>query len=106
MKKFALVAVSAALLSAPAFAETITVEFADVDGTKVVVAFDSAAGTATVDGEAFPSAYDAATNTVCTQAPDGEICATMESEAGDVGSSSAYTTNQGGSGTATVLAKG
>ncbi|MEM7661147.1 MAG: hypothetical protein AAF292_02770 [Pseudomonadota bacterium] len=104
-----LIAVSAALAfaAAPAFATKTTIEFASDDGTTVTMTFDDETGMATDgDGNSIPYTYDEAAATICGQSPDGEICATFtdtETEPA-VGVSSAYTTNTGVGGTATITA--
>jgi hypothetical protein len=106
MKKFALLAATAALISSPAFAMKMTVEFAVDGGETVVAVLDNAAKTSTVDGNAMPTTWDAATKTLCTETPDGEMCAVMEniSETPAVGDTTTFTGSDGKTGTATILA--
>jgi opacity protein-like surface antigen len=105
MKKFFLGAAAAALLSTPAFAETVTLEFAAEGEDAVVLLLDPAANTVTYNGDTSAASWDAATNTLCSQTPDGEICATMADvpETPTVGHTTTFTTNDGKSGTVTVV---
>lgn len=107
MKKLVAIAAASAALAMPAMAMTMTISFAPADGDAVVVSLDDSTMKSTiegVDGE-FDYTWDEATRTLCSGTPDGEVCATFESaEPPAVGSSSAYTTNTGSSGTATITA--
>lgn len=107
MKKLIAVSAAFAFVAAPAFATKTTIEFASDDGPVVTMTFDDETGMATdAAGNSIPYTYDEASATICGQSPDGEICATFadtETEPA-VGVSSAYTTNDGGTGTATITA--
>lgn len=107
MKKTISVALVALALATPAFAASMTMSFASDDGTTVTMTFDGE-GTATVEGQegSFPYTWDEETRELCGDATgEGEVCATF-AEAGEpsVGQTSAYTTSDGGSGTATITA--
>ncbi|MEM9054878.1 MAG: hypothetical protein AAGB16_06095 [Pseudomonadota bacterium] len=105
MKKTLIAAMAAGLLAAPAFAATITVEFANDDGTTQEWTFDDAAGTATTGDISVPYTYDAEALKLCADIPQqGEVCATFESQGTAVGDASKYTLSTGGSGTATIKA--
>ena len=107
MKKTLMAAAAAFALGAPAFAASMTISFANDDGTTAVMTFDGE-GTATIEGQegSFPYTWDEETRTLCGDATgEGEVCATF-AEAGDpeVGQATGYTTSTGGSGTATITA--
>lgn len=108
MKKFLTVLAAATLFSSAAFANVITIEFAQDGGDPVTFAFDSATNTSTNVGTGETGAYtfDQAANKLCGTGADGmEICVTFADAAGEpkAGDSGAYTTNLGTSGTATVV---
>lgn len=107
MKKTISVALAALALATPAFAASMTMSFANDNGETVAMTFDGE-GTATIEGEdvSFPYTWDEETRTLCGDPTgEGEVCATF-AEAGEqtVGQTSAYTTSDGGSGTATITA--
>lgn len=109
MKKVLISAITAAALAAPAFAASVTLKFDNADGSSVTMTFDDATMTGTVEGVdgSFAYTWDADTNTICGDATgEGEVCATFDSANNPpaVGDTSAYTTSDGGSGTATVTA--
>lgn len=107
MKKMIAVSATLAFVAAPAFATKTTIEFVPDDGETVVMTFDDETGMATdAAGTSMPYTYDEATATICGQSPDGEICATFTDSDKEpaVGVSSAYTTNTGSAGTATITA--
>ncbi|MEO0882043.1 MAG: hypothetical protein AAFY34_04875 [Pseudomonadota bacterium] len=107
MKKLIAVSAVLAFAAAPAFATKTTIEFVPDDGPTVVMTFDDETNMATDgDGNTIPYTYDEASATICGQSPDGEICATFADTGTEpaVGVSSAYTTNTGTTGTATITA--
>ena len=109
MKKTIVSAIAAAALAAPAMASSLTISFASDDGTTTIMTFDQASMTATVEGAdgSFPYTWDAEANKLCGDATgEGEVCATFDSanETPAVGDTSAYTTSDGGGGTATITA--
>lgn len=109
MKKIATLAISAMVFSAPALAGTMTISFANDDGTTTVMTFDDATMTATAEGVegSFAYTWDADANAICGDPTgEGEVCATFaeKSDAPAVGTTSAYTLSTGGGGTATVTA--
>lgn len=109
MKKLITATLAAATLGAPAFAATITISFANDNGETVTMSFDDETMTATVDGVdgSFDYTFDEATRTICgNYTGEGESCATFAevNETPAIGDTSAYTTNDGGSGTATITA--
>ena len=109
MKKLLSLSAAAAALAMPAIAGTMTISFANDDGTTSVMTFDDSTMTATLEGAegSFPYTWDAEANAICGDPlGEGEVCATFtESETNvAVGTSSAYTLSSGGGGTATVTA--
>ncbi len=108
MKKFIALTAATAALAMPAIAGTMTISFANDNGETVVMTFDDATMTATVEGAegSFAYTWDAEANKLCGDATgEGEVCATFAEKAEPaVGVSSAYSTSDGGSGTATITA--
>ena len=96
--------------SMPAFAQTMTIEFAPDDGSDALaITFDQSNGKATMpDGSVQDYTWDEATATICSTPPEaeGEVCATFADGASEpsIGLTSAYTTNVGGAGSATITA--
>ena len=105
MKKLALLGAVVAFAAPVAFAEVVTIEFAQDDGETQVWHFNQETGMAKTGDIEVPYTYDAEASTICGQMEEGELCATF-AEAGEptVGESSAYTTSDGNSGTATITA--
>ena len=104
MKKFLSAAVIAGLVAAPAFAASITISFANDDGTAQEWTFDGE-GTATSGDMSAAYTWDEDAAKLCAEIPEqGEICAEFDSVAEAVGESSTYTLSTGGSGTATITA--
>jgi hypothetical protein len=94
-----------AVAALPAFAATTTVEFASVEGDKLVAVF-SDDGTVSFDGGAAVAyTMDEASKTICSSVNGTDNCATFETWGTDVGHVTPYTTSLGSSGTATVTAK-
>ena len=108
MKKLIALSAAAAALAMPAMAGTMTISFANDSGETVVMTFDDETNTATVEGQdgSFAYTWDAEANKLCGDATgEGEVCATFaETAEPAVGVASAYTTSDGGSGTATITA--
>ncbi len=106
MKTWTIAAILAGILSAPAFAAKITVEFTDTEGSVFVATFDDEAMTVTSDGNTTPYTVDPETRTICGADPEGELCVTFAAmpEAPTVGFETGYETNRGTSGTAKVTA--
>jgi hypothetical protein len=101
MKKMILGGVAAVLLAAaPAFAGHTTIELTRDSGESFTLVLNSD-GTATVNGGA-PEAFtwDEASNQLC--AASG-LCVTFAGSSQEVGFTTTYTTNQGNSGTATLV---
>ncbi|MEL6324394.1 MAG: hypothetical protein AAFQ84_09230, partial [Pseudomonadota bacterium] len=74
-------------------------------GETQVWSFNSDTGMATTGDITVPFTYDEASRTICGEMEDGKICATFEEAAEQVvGATSAYTTSDGNSGTATITA--
>ncbi len=104
MKKFLAAAVAAGFIAAPAFAASVTVSFANDDGTTQEWTFDGE-GTATSGDISAPYTFDQEAGVLCATMPDGaEICATFDAVADEVGETSTYTLSTGGTGTATITA--
>jgi len=104
MKKFIAAAVAAGFIAAPAFAASITISFANDDGTTSEWTFDGE-GTATSGDISASYTWDEEAKTLCADVPEqGEICATFDGVAEAVGESAGYTLSTGGSGTATITA--
>ena len=104
MKKTFIAALAAGLLAAPAFAASMTISFANDDGTTQEWTFDGE-GTATTGDVSVPYTWDEEAMKLCADVPEqGEICATFETQGEKVGDTSAYTLSTGGTGTATITA--
>ena len=109
MKKLIALTAATVAFAMPAMAATMTISFANDSGETVVMTFDDSTNTATVEGQegSFAYTWDAEANKLCGDATgEGEVCATF-AESNDepaVGDSSAYSTSDGGSGTATITA--
>lgn len=104
MKRFMIAVCAAGLFAAPAFAASITISFANDDGTTQEWSFDGE-GTATSGEMSVAYTWDEEARTLCAELPDqGEICATFDGDADEVGESSTYTLSTGGTGTATITA--
>ena len=104
MKKFLVVALAAGLMAAPSWAASITISFANDDGSTQVWTFDGE-GTATMGDVSAAYTWDADARVLCADIPEqGEICVTFDSVAEGVGESSTYTASTGGTGTATITA--
>lgn len=104
MKKFFAAAIAAGFLAAPAFAASVTVSFANDDGTTQEWTFDGE-GTATSGDLTVAYTFDEEAGVLCADIPDqGEVCATFDGVAENVGDSAGYTLSTGGSGTATITA--
>ena len=100
-------AAAATLFATAASATVTTIEYTLADDQKVTIAYDDVTSTATTNGDAAtarPYTWDEATSTVCSADADGkEVCATFE-EAGDqAGHTTGFSTNDGRSGTATIV---
>ncbi len=102
---------ASAFLATAAHATVTTVEYTGSDGAAVTVAYDDATGTATVvggesDGATAPYTFDEANNSICSNDAEGkEVCVTFDGtgEEPKVGDTASFTTNDGRSGTATVV---
>lgn len=104
MKKFITAAIAAGCLAAPAFAATITVSFANDDGTTQEWTFDGE-GTATTGELTTPYTFDEEAGVLCADIPEqGEVCVTFDGVAESVGDTAGYTLSTGGAGTATIIA--
>ncbi len=104
MKKFVTAIVAAGFIAAPAFAASISLSFANDDGSTQEWTFDGE-GTATSGDLSVPYTWDVDAKKLCADIPEqGEICATFDSVAEAVGESSTYTLSTGGAGTATITA--
>ena len=108
MKKLIAMSAATAMFAMPAMAGTMTISFANEDGTTQVMTFDDSTNTATVEGVdgSFAYTWDAEAGKLCgNPTGEGEVCATFAEKAEpSVGATSAYTTSEGASGTATITA--
>ena len=105
MKKSILFAAAAALLTAPAFAASMTVSFANDDGTIQVWTLDDTGKATAGDGTVVDYTYDDEGKVLCAAIPDaGDVCATFDTAGENVGDTSTYTLSSGGTGTATITA--
>ena len=104
MKKLIALTAISAFAAAPAFAETLTIEFANTNGEVTTAVMDTEANTMTVNGDATTYSFDEATNTLCDTG-DSDLCVTFEGEAQEMapGVSGNYTATNGNSGVATVI---
>lgn len=102
MKKAMIFGASAALLIAgPAFAGERVIELTRSTGESFTLVLDTDANTASVNGAAAESyTWDEATNQLC--AASG-LCVTFAEAGTEIGASTTYTTNEGNSGTATLI---
>lgn len=106
MKRLIAIIGATVLLTAPALAATMTLSFATDDGETTVWTLNNADNTASNGEVTLPFTWDAEAKTLCAQAEEGEICATMDTanDAPAVGDTSTYTTNTGVTGTVTIIA--
>lgn len=104
MKKIMSMALAAAFIAAPAFAASMTVSFANDDGTTQEWTLNDD-GTAVSGDLNTTYTYDEAAMKLCADIPDaGSVCATFDSAGTAVGDTSTYTLSTGGGGTATITA--
>ncbi|MBO6728751.1 MAG: hypothetical protein QUV02_03580 [Maricaulis sp.] len=101
MKKLIAGAAVALLAAAPAFAGEMVIELTRSSGESFTLVLDTTAGTASVNGST-PESYtwDEGTNQLCASSG---LCVTFAEASQEVGSSTTYTTNEGNSGTATLV---
>lgn len=105
MKKTIAALLAASFVAAPAFAASVTVSFANDTGETQEWTFDQETNMATTGDLTVPYTFDAEAGVLCADIPDtGEVCATFDGMAQNVGDSAGYTLSTGGSGTATILA--
>lgn len=102
MRKFLASAIITAMVAAPVFAASTTIEFVRDDGTTTVVVLNDD-GTSKIGDAEGTYTYDEATLTLCGQAADAdELCVTFEEGGTEVGDSSAYSSTNGDKGVATI----
>lgn len=102
MKKAIVFGAAAALFAAaPALAGERVIELTRDTGESFTLVLDTAANTASVNGST-PESYtwDEGTNQLC--AASG-LCVTFAEAGTEIGASTTYTTNEGNSGTATLI---
>lgn len=110
MKKTLAAICAAALFATPALAASMTIEFAQEGGETQSWTFEPTSetgGTYTApDGSTGDYTWDKGSNTLCGMTAEGELCATFEAANNEpaVGDTSAYTSSDGSSGTATITA--
>ena len=92
-------------IAAPAVAASVTVSFANDDGTTQEWTFADATNMATTGDMSVPYTFDQEAGVLCADIPEqGELCATFDGAAQAVGESAGYTHSTGGTGTATITA--
>lgn len=101
MKKLIAGAVVALLAAAPALAGEMVIELTRNSGESFTLVLDTEAGTASVNGST-PESYtwDEASNELCASSG---LCVTFAEASQEIGSSTTYSTNEGNSGTATLI---
>lgn len=107
MMKSLILGAIGALMAAPAFAATMTIEFARDSGESSVVTVDFEGTATTADGQTLPYTWNEESMTMCFQvAADAQNCATFAEAVAEptVGSSVRYTASDGAEGTATITA--
>ncbi len=102
MKKL-IIAAAATLMSASAFAGSMTIEFAPSDGDKITFVLDTTSKTATANGQTGTYTWDEASNTLCGDETIGNICVTFDEVVKEAGTSTGYTRSDGVKGTATLV---
>ena len=81
MKRLLAVALAAGFIAAPSWAASITISFANDDGTTQVWTFDGE-GTATMGEVTAAYTWDEETRVLCADIPEqGEICVTFDTAA-------------------------
>ena len=101
MKKFAIAALTAALVSAAAHAAVV--KFEQADGTTSTWTFNADGTTSSDTGLSGTYTWDEASLTICGQIEEQELCATFDEMVDEAGEQTGYTTNTGVSGTATLV---
>lgn len=96
----------AAMIATPALAGVTTIEFKSSDGETTTGVYDDSTSTYTINDstEAIPYTWDAEAKKLCGKDADGaDACATFEAEISEVGQSTTFTSQDGESGTATII---
>ena len=103
MKRTALALAAMSICAAPAFAASITLKFDSDSGNDQQAVFhdDGTMTSAAGDGT---YTYDEATSKMCIESDAYNGCLTFDDPKNEVGHASAYTGDNGASGTATVIA--
>ena len=103
MKYLTTMLAASAVLSAPVWAATQTIEFAGDNGeTETWVLSDD--GTATSGDVTVNYTWDEEALKLCAEMPEqGELCVTFEEAGSEVGDTSKYTTSDGESGVAKII---
>lgn len=106
MRKMIALTAAVAALAAPAFAASMTLEFASAEGEALVMTLNDDGTYTLPDGTTGAYTWDEATSTLCGDLGEENVCATIEgaSEEPAVGDSASYTATNGNSGTVTVMA--
>lgn len=106
MKKSVIAIVASLALSAPALAGTMTLEFVPTEGETVTVVLNTETSMATMGDTSVPFTFDEAAKTLCADAPEGNVCVTMDEIVNPptVGASTGYTSTTGETGTMTIKA--
>jgi len=94
MKKFVFAALASAAFALPGFAEIVVLEFAPDGADKVTI-------------EAGPHVedmtWDESTLTLCSETPNGTVCATFAEMMTAAGDTTTFTADNGHSGTVTLV---
>ncbi|MEQ9316075.1 MAG: hypothetical protein RLN72_09485 [Henriciella sp.] len=105
MKKLIVCTTSVALLAGSAFAASTTIAFESAEGVTQTATFVDDGTVTSEAGDAGTYTYEEEGGVLCIEATDYSDCITFAEPSDEVGASSAYTTDSGGSGTATVVSK-
>lgn len=105
MKNFIICGVAASLFAAPAIAASTTIAFETAEGVTQTATFTDDGTVTSEADDAGTYTYDEEGGVLCIEATNYSDCITFAEPSDEVGASSAYTTESGGSGTATVVAK-
>ena len=103
MKKLILAAAVATFVSAPAFAASMTIEFATEGQDKLTITLNKEDGSATAGDKTGSYTWDEASKTLCGDEMVENACVTFDEIVDTVGSSTGYTRNDGAKGVATIL---
>ncbi|WP_018998147.1 hypothetical protein [Hirschia maritima] len=103
MKKFIMATAVATFMSAPAFAASMTIEFATEGEDKVTLTLNKEDGSVTAGDKTGSYTWDEASKTLCGDELVDNACVTFDEIVKTAGSSTGYTRNDGAKGTATIV---